>query len=443
MSVARTICQGFIAVIIIGAILLMLPISMSNGNWSHPVTALFTATSAVCVTGLSVVNVGEYYSFWGQFFLLLLVQIGALGYMTATTILLLLLGRKFRLREKVALQQSLDQVELAGVESLIKSILATTVVFELSGILLLLFVFVPNYGFKEGLWHSVFNSINAFNNAGFSLYSDGFIKYVKSPLLNFVITGLIIFGGLGYQVIMEMYLWLKNRWQGKQAVHIFSLHFKVVTNTTIILLIFGVITFFIAEFNNPQTLENFNLGQKLIAVWFQSVTTRTAGFNTIDIGKLTDAGLFITMALMFIGSSPGSTGGGIKTTTFSILFNSTKAALQGRDEVLCYQRKIPTIVIIKAIGVVFASASLVAIATTLAAFADPELESIQVFFEVVSAFATVGLSTGITSNFTIPGQLVLILTMYIGRVGVLLLVSTVFSEKNPSAVQYPEENLFV
>ncbi|NEP79953.1 MAG: ATPase [Okeania sp. SIO3B3] len=443
MSVARTVCQGFIAVIIIGAILLMLPISISNGNWSNPVTALFTATSAVCVTGLSVVNVGEYYSFWGQFFLLLLVQIGALGYMTATTILLLLLGRKFRLREKVALQQSLEQVGLAGVEPLIKSILATTVMFELTGILLLLFVFVPNYGLKDGLWYSIFHSINAFNNAGFSLYTDGFIKYAKSPLLNFVITGLIIFGGLGYQVIMEMYLWLKSRWQKEQVFHTFSLHFKVVTNTTIFLLIFGVITFFIAEFNNPQTLESFNLGQKLIAVWFQSVTTRTAGFNTIDIGQLTDAGLFITIVLMFIGASPGSTGGGIKTTTFRILFNSTKAALQGREKVLCYQRKIPVIVIIKAIGVVFASASLVAIATTLAAFADPELESIEIFFEVVSAFATVGLSTGVTSNFTIPGQLVLILTMYIGRVGVLLLVSTIFAEQNPSAIQYPEENLFV
>ncbi len=443
MTVPRTICQGFIIVITIGTILLMLPISMSNGNWSHPVTALFTATSAVCVTGLSVVNVGEYYSFWGQLFLLLLVQIGAFGYMTATTILLLLLGRKFSLREKVALQQSLEQVGLAGVEGLIKSILATTIVFELTGILLLLLVFVPFYGFQAGLWHSIFHSVNAFNNAGFSLYSDGFIQYVKSPLLNFVITGLIIFGGLGYQVIMEMYSWLKDRWQGKQACHTFSLHFKVVTNTTIFLLIVGLIAFFIAEFNNPNTLEDLNLGEKVIAAWFQSVTTRTAGFNTIDIGNLTDAGLFITVVLMFIGASPGSTGGGIKTTTFRILFNSTKTALEGRDEVLCYQRKIPIIVIIKAIGIVFASTILVAVATTVIVFTDQQLELTQIFFEVVSAFATVGLSTGITSNFTIPGQLILIGTMYIGRVGVLLLVSTVFAEQKPSAVQYPEENLFV
>lgn len=443
MAVARTICQGFIIVITIGSILLMLPISMSNGNWNHPVTALFTATSAVCVTGLSVVNVGEYYSFWGQFFLLLLVQIGAFGYMTATTILLLLLGRKFSLKEKVALQQSLEQVGLAGVEGLIKSILATTILFEFTGVLLLLLVFVPIYGFQEGFWHSIFHSVNAFNNAGFSLYSDGFVQYVKSPLLNFVITGLIIFGGLGYQVIMEMFLWLKKRWQRKPACYTFSLHFKVVTNTTIFLLIVGLIAFFIAEFNNPNTLENLNLGEKLIAAWFQSVTTRTAGFNTIDIGNLTNAGLCITVVLMFIGASPGSTGGGIKTTTFRILFNSTKAALQGRDEVLCYQRKIPTVVIIKAIGIVFASTLLVAVATTIIVFTDQQLELIQILFEVVSAFATVGLSQGFTSSFTIPGQLVLIVIMYIGRVSVLLLVSTVFGEHKPSAVEYPEENLFV
>ncbi len=441
MTVARTICQSFIIVITIGTILLMLPISMSNGNWSHPVTALFTATSAVCVTGLSVVNVGKYYSFWGQLFLLLLVQIGAFGYMTATTILLLLLGR-IRLREKVAIQQS-EQVGSGGVEGLIQSILATTIVFELTGFLLLLLVFVPFYGFQEGLWHSIFHSVNAFNNAGFSLYSDGFIQYVKSPLLNFVITGLIIFGGLGYQVIMEMYLWVKDRWQGKQACHTFSLHFKVVTNTTIFLLIVGLIAFFIAEFNNPNTLEDLNLGEKVIAAWFQSVTTRTAGFNTIDIGKLTDAGLFFTIALMFIGASPGSTGGGIKTTTFRILFNSTRAALEGRAEVLCYQRKIPMIVIIKAIGIVFASTLLVAVATTVIVFTDQQLELNQIVFEVVSAFATVGLSKGVTPNFTIPGQLVLIATMYIGRVGVLLLVSTIFAEQKPSAVEYPEENLFV
>ncbi|ABG52920.1 potassium uptake protein, TrkH family [Trichodesmium erythraeum IMS101] len=443
MTVARRICQGFVIVITIGSILLMLPISMSNGNWSHPVTALFTATSAVCVTGLSVVNVGEYYSFWGQLFLLLLVQIGALGYMTATTVLLLLLGHKFGLRQKVAVQQSLEQVGLAGVEGLIKSILATTIVFELTGILLLLLVFVPIYGFQEGLWYSIFHSVNSFNNAGFSLYSDSFVQFVKSPLLNFVITGLIIFGGLGYQVIMEMYSWVKDRCQGKQAFHSFSLHFKVVTSTTIFLLIVGLIAFFIAEFHNPNTLENLNLGEKLIAAWFQSVTTRTAGFHTIDIDNFTDAGLFLTIALMFIGASPGSTGGGIKTTTFTILFNSTKAALQGRDEVLCYQRKIPMIVIIKAIGIVFASSLLVVFATTVIAFTDRQLELTEIFFEVVSAFATVGLSKGVTSNFTIPGQLVLITIMYIGRVGVLLLVSTVFAQQKPSAVEYPEENLFV
>ena len=227
MTVPRTICLGFLAVITAGAILLAMPFSTSDGTWSDPVTALFTSTSAVCVTGLSVVDVGKYYSFWGQVCLVALVQVGGLGYMTATTFLLLLLGRKFGLKDKVALQQSLDKAGLAGVVQLVKSILATTVLFELTGVFLLLLVFVPKFGFYEGLWSSVFHSINAFNNAGFSLYSDSLMGYVDSPLVNFVITILIIFGGIGYQVIMEMYLWTRDRLSKSHACIIFPLNFKV------------------------------------------------------------------------------------------------------------------------------------------------------------------------------------------------------------------------
>lgn len=443
MNVARTVCLGFIAVIIVGSILLMMPFSLSDGSWGNPITALFTATSAICVTGLSVVNVGEYYSLLGQIFLVILVQVGGLGYMTATTILLLLLGRKFGLKEKVALQQSLDQAGLAGVVPLLKSILATTLLFELTGVFLLLFTFVPVHGFVGGVWYGIFHSVNSFNNAGFSLYSDGFIGYVNDPVLSLTVTGLIIFGGLGYDVIMETYLWLRDRLKGNPQTIVFSLHFKVVTSTTIFLLILGLIVFFIVEFGNTQTLAPLNLSSKFMAAWFQSVTTRTAGFNTIDIGQLSDAGLFLTIALMFIGASPGSTGGGIKTTTYRILLNCSKAALRGREQVLCYQRKIPTTVIIKAVGVVFGSALVVAISTIIITLADSNLDLLPIFFEVVSAFATVGLSTGITGNFSILSQLILIITMYIGRVGILLLMTAILGESKIRVVQYPEENLLV
>ncbi|MBW4622907.1 MAG: TrkH family potassium uptake protein [Cyanosarcina radialis HA8281-LM2] len=443
MTVPRTICLGFFAVIAVGAFLLMLPISTNDGSWSNPVTALFTSTSAVCVTGLSVVDVGKFYSFWGQLFLVLLVQIGGLGYMTATTFLLLLLGRKFGLRDKIAIQQSLDQSGLAGVVQLVRSIIATTAIFELTGVFVLLLVFIPQHGWNYGLWLAIFHSVNSFNNAGFSLFSDSLIGYVKSVPVNLVVTLLIIFGGIGYEVIMEMFLAVRDRLNRTRRKIVFSLHFKVVTTTTIFLLILGTIAFLLTEFSNADTFGSLSYSEKVMAAWFQSVTPRTAGFNTIDIGKMTDAGLFITIALMFIGASPGSTGGGIKTTTFRVLYSCTKAVLQGKDEVSCYQRRVPYSLILKTIGVVFGSLMLVIIATVLISLSDQQFEFLQVLFEVMSAFATVGLSTGITPKLSTFAELVIIATMYLGRVGVLLLISAVLGDPKHSVVHYPEENLYV
>ncbi len=443
MTVSRTICLGFLAVIAVGTILLSLPFSLSNGSWGDPLTALFTATSAVCVTGLSVVDVGKFYSFWGQFILVLLVQIGGLGYMTVTTFLLLLLGRKFGLKDKLALQQSLDASGIGGAIPLLKSIAVTTVLFELAGIFLLLFVFVPDFGLTKGLWLSVFHSINSFNNAGFSLFTDNFIRYVQNPLLNFTVTFLIIFGGLGYQVIQELYFWISNRLSKKPIRRDFSVHFRVVTSTTLFLLITGTILFFFTEFRNPDTFGNLSFPYQLMGAWFQSVTTRTAGFNTVDNGQLTVAGLFITIIFMLIGASPGGTGGGIKTTTVRLLFNSTRSALQGREEVICYKRQIPPPLIIKAIGVLVGSLLVVTFSTMLASISQPEIALAPTLFEVVSAFATVGLSTGITASLSSLNKVVIVITMYIGRVGVLLLMSAILGDPKPSSVEYPEENLLV
>ena len=443
MTVSRTIALGFLAVISAGAVLLMMPFSTIDRTWSDPITALFMSTSAVCVTGLAVVDVGKYYSFWGQLCLLLLVEIGALGYMTATTILLLLLGRRFGLKDKIALQQSLDKSGLAGVVQLVQSILATTVLFQLTGVFLLMSVFVPEYGFKDGLWLAIFHSINAFNNAGFSLYSDSFMGYVSSPVLNFTVGGLIIFGGIGYQVIMEMFLWLRDRFNKSPICTVYSLNFKVVTSTTAVLLILGTLAFLVLEYNNPGTFGPLNFPQKVMAAWFQSVTPRTAGFNTIDLGKMSEAGLFLTIALMFVGASPGSTGGGIKTTTFRILFCCTGAVLEGQEDVECYQRQIPPAMILKTISVVFGSLLVAFASAILIELTNPELKFIEVLFEAVSAFATVGLSTGITAKISAIGKLILIATMYIGRVGVLLLMSAAFGDPKPRSFKYAEESLLV
>lgn len=443
MTVARTICLGFMAVILCGTILLMMPFSTSNGTWNDPIVALFTSTSAVCVTGLSVVDPGTYFSFWGQLLILLLVQIGGLGYMTTTTFLILLIGKRFDLRQKVAIQQALDRPGMSGSSQIIRSIIATTIIFEITGIFLLLPAFVPDHGWSYGMWLAIFHSINSFNNAGFSLFKDNLIGYQTSLLVVFTVTGLIIFGGIGYQVILDMYLWLRDRLKRKTTFMVFSLDFKVAVSTTLLLLTVGTVAFFLIEIRNPETFGKFRFSDQLLLAWFQSVTPRTAGFNTIDIGKMSDAGLFITIALMFIGASPGGTGGGIKTTTLRVLSSCTKAILQGKEEVWLYERKIAITLILKAIGVVFGSLATVLSATVLISLTDPKLEFIQILFEVVSAFGTVGLSTGITGSISTAAKIVIIVTMYIGRVGVLLSMSAILGDPRPSRVHYPEGNLLV
>jgi trk system potassium uptake protein TrkH len=347
------------------------------------------------------------------------------------------------LRHKRAIQQDLDRPGLEDSALVIRSIIATTMIFEITGILLLLPVFVPDYGWSGGLWFAIFHSINSWNNAGFGLLADNLIKYQSSILVNLVVPGLIIFGGIGYRVIFEMFLWLRDRILRKPERIVFSLNFKVATSTTVVLLILGTVAFFLTELNNPGTLGSMTFGNKLMAAWFQSVSPRTAGFNTIDISKMTTTGLFITIIFMFIGASPGGTGGGLKTTTLRVLSSCTKSILQGKEDVELYHRQVPMSLILKAVGVLVGSVTMVGFSTMLISLTDPDFDFIQILFEVVSAFATVGLSTGITAKISATAKLVLIATMYIGRVSVLLLMAAILGDPRPSAVHYPEENLLV
>lgn len=452
MTIARTICLGFLTVILLGALLLSLPFATTDGQWSNLVTALFTSTSAVCVTGLVVEDTGTYYSFWGQVIIVLLIQIGGLGYMTTTTFLLSLVQQRFDLRQKLAIQEGLNR-PLQGTRNWIRSIVALTLVFEIAGIIGL-FTFFSRQEFTnlQALWLSIFHSISAWNNAGFSTFSDSLMQFQNSFTINLVVPFLIIFGGLGYEVIMEMYFWAVNKVKNNKSRLNFSLNFKVVTSTTLFLLILGTIVFLGVEISNPKTLGGLSFKDKLLTAWFQSVTTRTAGFNSIDIGQMTVAGILLTMGFMFIGASPSGTGGGMKTTTLRILSSCTRSVLRGEEEVILYQRAVPSSLILKAMAVVFGSAMTVIIVTfTISVFEfnfnplinHDNANSISIFFEVISAFATVGLSTGITPDFSAFGKVMLILTMYTGRVGILVLMSAIVGESRPSSIQYPKENLLV
>ncbi len=447
MTISRTICLGFFSVIALGTLLLMMPFATTTGTWGSFLVALFTSTSAVCVTGLSVVDPNSYFSFWGELILLLLIQVGGLGYMTTTTFLMILIGRKFDLQQRFAIQESFDRPFLQGSQNLIKSIFATTLIFELTGAFFLSYKFSQDYNLTEALWLGVFHSVSAFNNAGFSLFKDGLMGYYDSIIINLVITGLIIFGGIGYQVIIEFYVWLENKRLRCKKKFNFSLNFKVVVRVTLFLLILGTIAFLFIESQNPNTIQGYSIQNKLLAAWFQSVTTRTAGFNTIDNAKLTINSLLVTMLLMFIGASPSGTGGGIKTTTLSILANCTRSVLRGHETIVIYKRTIPNTLVFKAIAVTFGSMITVIIATSLIAFIEfkitSPLDEVHILFEVVSAFATVGLSLGITAKLAPLSQLVIIVTMYIGRVGIILLMAAVIGDPKPSMLHHPEENLLV
>ncbi|ERN40444.1 potassium uptake protein, TrkH family [Rubidibacter lacunae KORDI 51-2] len=439
MTIARSICVGFLGTILLGTLLLLLPGSTVDGGF-HPLIALFTSTSAVCVTGLAVVDTGTYFTFWGQLVILLLIQVGGLGYMTTNTFLLILIGRRVDLRQRVALQESFERPFGSGSRSLIRAIVWMTVIFELTGTIALLPLFADA---DLPLWQALFHSISAWNNAGFSLFPDSLTQYRGNAIANLVVPLLIISGGLGYQILLELFGWTKNLVERRQSRYGFSMHFKVATSTTVTLLVLGTLAFLLVDATGPQVPDVLSLPEKFLAAWFQSVTTRTAGFNTLNIGQLTDATLFIIISFMFVGASPGGTGGGIKTTTLRILLGSARSTLRGDSEVVMYERRLPVATILKAVAVLCGSA-LVAIGTTvLLAFLNQNMRFIDLLFESVSAFATVGLSTGITSQVTPLSQLVLVATMYVGRVGVLVFVSAILGDSHPTAVKYPEENLLV
>jgi trk system potassium uptake protein len=443
MNLARTICLGFLSVITIGTIALMLPFTGTSGTWNNPLVALFTTTSAVCVTGLSIVDVGTYFSFWGQLVIAIEAQVGGFGYMTMTTFLMLLLGRRFDFKQKLAIQDSFDRPFLQGSQSLIASIICTTLIFETLGAVIMFPTFAQQHGVGVGLWYAIFHSVSAWNNAGFALPKDNLMSYHDSIPITVAITGLIILGGIGYQVIIEFYLAAQHYFRRQPGRFLWSLNFKVVLSTTIVLLLVGTAAIFWTEYRNPATIAKWDFGQQLEAAWFQSVTTRTAGFNTIDNGKMTTAGLFVTMGLMFVGASPSGTGGGIKTTTFGILASATRSVLQGKSTVVMFERVVATDLLIKAVAVVFGSAGVIVVAAVAIAVENGDFNAIQVLFEVVSAFATVGLSTGITAQLSAVSQLILVAVMYTGRVGVLILISALLGAPKPSAVKYPSENLLV
>ncbi len=443
MQPTQIMVIGFALVILIGGILLNLPISTQNGESIGLLNALFTATSAVCVTGLVVVDTATYWSGFGQLIIIALIQIGGLGFMTITTMFALIVKKRINLKERLLIQESLNQFDLSGLVKLTRYILLTTFIIEGIGALLLSTVFVPQFGILKGAWYSIFHAISAFCNAGFDLMGSvsgeysSLTSYVNNFTVTITISLLIIFGGLGFPVILDI---IKQRKFSK-----LNIHSKVVLASTAILIITGTLFILLLEYQNPDTLGKLSLKGKLLSSLFQSVTTRTAGFNTIDLTVMRESSIFVMIILMFIGASPASTGGGIKTTTIATLILTVRAFILEKQDIELYKRRISTSTISKSIGIFIIGIIVVVGGSLIISITDPGFTLLESGFEVVSAFATVGLSIGGSPDLSIPGKIFIMLFMFMGRVGSLTIFMAIASrgiKKNPT-IRYPEGKIIV
>lgn len=436
---ARVLLTSFFCVIVIGAVILMMPAATVDGHGASVIDAFFTASSATCVTGLIVQDTGSYYSHFGQTIILILIQIGGLGIMTLSTLFAMILGRRLGLREEESMRGILDQSSSVQMYKLIVQIVKITLVLEFAGSVFLYVRWLPSLGSSEALRHSLFHSIAAFCNAGFSLNTANLAGYVHDTYVNTIIILLIVFGGFGFVVIDDLIKNTRNLNPFSLRLSRLSVHTRLVLTTSAFLIISGTLFVFFFEFDN--TLLDLSIKDKLIASVFQSVTCRTAGFNTVDTGALRDITLYIFMILMFIGASPASTGGGIKTTTFAVLILAVRSMLTSREKVEIYSRTIPHQTVYKSIAIVIFSCSFFVLFSMLL-LATQQGGFIDILFETFSAMGTVGLSTGITGTLNTFGKIVITVLMYIGRVGPLT-VALAIGEAKLVNIEYPTTRIAV
>jgi trk system potassium uptake protein len=436
LTPVQLIALYFVLAILIGGSLLALPFAHAPGVNVSLLDAIFTATSAICVTGLAVVDTGSSFSIVGQLIILLLIQAGGLGIVTLGTLVAFASGRRVGFRERMNLQTQLNAFQVGGVLKLIRRIILLMVAIEVMGVILLWASFARLEGPWRGLYFAVFHSISAFNNAGFGLYPTSLMPFVGDVIMNAVIMTLIILGGLGF--IVEMNLISRLR-EGRKIP--LTLHTKTVLALTAILIAVGAVVLLIFEWSH--SLAALPLWQKFMAALFQSVTPRTAGFNTVDYAQMDESSLLFTMLLMFIGASPGSTGGGIKTVTFFVLIGSVWSISRGRGELALFGRRIALDTVIKSAVISVLSMLIIGAMLTLLLLTDSDKDALQLAFEAVSAFATVGLSAGITGTMSDLGKIVLIMLMYLGRIGPLTFALALIEGTPDKKVRYPVEEVVI
>jgi trk system potassium uptake protein TrkH len=438
---------SFALLIIIGTILLMLPAAV-NGPLLSPVDALFTATSATCVTGLVVVDTGSRLSLFGQWVVLVLIQCGGLGIMTFSTVLIMLMTGRFSFVQRSVIQDTFTHSPDTRLPSLVLHVVIFTLVLEAAGAALLFLRFSGMYHPGRALYFAVFHAISAYCNAGFCLYSQSLMDFSSDPLVSLTVALLIICGGIGFLVMLELKRVLFRSHKARRARRL-SVHSKLVLTLTALLLIAGTLGFLIIEWNH--SMARLSLPAKVLAAFFQSVTARTAGFNTLNFGKMANVTLLFTILLMFIGAASGSTGGGIKVNTLGVLFALSRSRLRGEEATSIFRRTLTAETVGRAISV-FVVAVIVIYAATMALTVS-ELGTtiheesrglfLELLFEVVSAFGTVGLSVGVTSKLSTLGKLILVVVMFVGRLGPLSIAVALSVRESRSTIQYAEENVMI
>lgn len=438
---ARVLMSFFLLVIFLGSVLLSLPLSSRNGESCGAMTAVFTATSATCVTGLSLVDSYSQWSAFGQVVLLGLIQIGGLGYMAFVSVFYFLLRRRIGLRERLVLQQAMALDELKGVVRLVRLILAGTFLVEGTGALILTLRFLMEYPLKKALWLGVFHAVSAFCNAGFDILGfitpgASLVAYRGDVAINLTLTALIVIGGLGFFVWNDLLML-------QQKNHRLSVHTRLVLWTTAILLVGGTLAILALEWNNPATLGGMTVGKKILAAFFQSGTTRTAGFAAVDQGSLTGSGKLVSMLLMLVGGSSGSTAGGIKTVSVALLFLMSYSVLRNHKETVLFGRRISQQQMASAASIALLVSGLGLMGGMILS-ATNGLALSDCLYEAISAICTVGLSTGITAGLNLGSKILLIIYMFFGRVGIMT-ISFAFMTKIPpdNAVRHPEARVLI
>lgn len=433
MSTTQLSAIGFLIAILIGTCLLKLPFATVSGQTTTWIDALFTATTSICVTGLTTVTMATHWTLFGKVIVMLLCQLGGFGVITVTIFILVIMGKKISMRERIRIRESYNLDSSRGMVTLLKRIIKGTLIVEILGAFFYAFQFIPQFGFVRGVGYSIFHSVSAFCNAGIDILGDSSLRlYVANPIINFTTMFLIIVAGIGFPVWWDIIAVVKE-WKKvpEKKIHLFrklKLHSKVAIVTTIILITIGFLITLICEYSNPNTIGNLPIGKKLIASLFQSVTTRTAGFESLPQSELTNGTALCSLILMFIGGSPAGTAGGIKTTTIAMLVLTTIASLRGNKDTEVFGRRISPMILRTGLSIVLCS-FVALLGATMLLFITEDFGFLDTFYETVSAIGTVGLTRGITSQLSVIGKIIIIITMYLGRIGPITMAMAMLAKR--------------